>query len=53
MIVLECPTRLYPGPVRKSTFVNATIQISVSDCIPIKQLGFGPPVLDCTLGVAL
>ena len=33
----ECPTRLYSGPARKSTFVNATIQISVSDFVPTKQ----------------
>ena len=30
-------TRLCEGPARKSRFVNATIQISVSDFIPIKQ----------------
>ena len=35
--ITECPTRLYPGPARKSAFVNTTIQISVSDFAPIKQ----------------
>ena len=34
---VECPTRFYPGPARKSTFISDTIQISVSDFIPIKQ----------------
>ena len=32
-----------PGPVRKCTFVNATIQISVSDNIPIKQSSASVP----------
>ena len=35
--ILEYSTRLYPGPARKSAFVNAAIQISVSDFILIKQ----------------
>ena len=47
---LECPTGLCPGPARISTFVNTTIGISVSNFIPIKTtLGFGLPVLDCTV----
>ena len=39
--LLECPPRLCPGLARKSMFVNATIRISVSDFITIKQ--FRPP----------
>ena len=45
----DCPTRLCPGPARKSTFVSASVRISVFDFTAIKHLYLGLPVLDCTL----
>ena len=35
--IIECPTLLYASQARKPPFVNATIKISISDFIPIKQ----------------